>query len=282
MSVAEQLNDASKVKQAVRLFTYWVEDALFGLPIENVISVSQDMSGMRVLPGDGHIPGALGMIEFLNHVVPVVDFAESIGLKSGASVSAELIELLKAREQDHTNWLNALEKSLKEDIPFNLARNPHECAFGKWYDKFTTNDESLADLMEGFDAPHKRIHAMADHLMGLNGKGKKDEAFAILKREREITMARLLKRFSMAREHLDSVARPVLLYVTSDGQTPIIALKIDQIHDVIEYDIKQQLPVNSLSRFLRAETRQIVSAYLSDGDDGNNCIQISPVAMAEL
>ncbi|MGV6851211.1 MAG: CZB domain-containing protein [bacterium] len=280
MSAAEKLNSSTQQK-SVRLFTFWVEDALFGLPIENVLSVSQDMAGMRLIPGDNHIKGALGMIEFLNHVVPVVDFANNIELKSGTELANEMVELLKAREQDHVNWLDALEKSIREDIPFKLARNPHECAFGKWYDAFTTNDETLQEIMEGFDVPHKKIHAMADTLLSLSGRGKTEEALGMLKLEREITLARLIKRFGQAREHALGAVRPVLLYVTNDGNRPVMALRIDQIHDVMEYDLQKQLPVTRLERFINSDARRVVRAYLSE-TDGHNCVQIDPVVMAEF
>ena len=62
------------------------------------------------MPATGQ--GLLGMTEFQDHAIPVVDFANMLNMKSGTEVSQELTQLLIQKEKDHHDWLDALEKSL--------------------------------------------------------------------------------------------------------------------------------------------------------------------------
>jgi chemoreceptor zinc-binding protein len=44
--------------------------------------------------------------------------------------------MIDERKNDHIHWVNEFERSIKNDEQINLNTDPHECAFGKWYDNF--------------------------------------------------------------------------------------------------------------------------------------------------
>ena len=69
----------------------------------------------------------------------------------GTEVTQKLIQLFTEKEKDHHDWLNALEESIVDGVPFTKAKDPHQCAFGKWYDKFQT-------LAGRFILFHRRCH----------------------------------------------------------------------------------------------------------------------------
>jgi purine-binding chemotaxis protein CheW len=81
-----------------------------------------------------------------------------MGLTSAVEETESFCALMQQREQDHRNWLNELEASSR---PFTLATDPHQCAFGKWYDKFKAENAWVAALLKKFDVPHRQIHGMA-------------------------------------------------------------------------------------------------------------------------
>ena len=66
----------------------------------------------------------------------------------------DLVDLMKQREQDHRKWLEELESSVRQQREFKLATDPHKCAFGKWYDTFTTDNLTLGHALKKFDQPH--------------------------------------------------------------------------------------------------------------------------------
>ncbi|MDQ7072613.1 MAG: CZB domain-containing protein [Gammaproteobacteria bacterium] len=164
-----------------------------------------------------------------------MDFAHRLGIPSGTDSKSELITTLIDREKDHIEWMNALEVSIKTGGAFVKALNPDECAFGKWYNNYETRDETLQDILQHFDEPHRQIHALGEKLISLRDNGQVDEALECLTHERATTLRRLQALFERAREQIQGGLRQVLLFVTIDGKTPRYALIIDDINDVINY-----------------------------------------------
>ena len=218
------------------VMTFYIEDSLYAIPIENVVSLSKETDNIQELPVKA--PGLIGVSHYQNQVVPVVDVSQRIGVKSGIEAKRDLINSLTAREQDHIDWIDALEKSILTDEKFSKARDPHQCAFGKWYDSFDTRNEALKEIMTQFDLPHQKIHSLADKLLNMREKGEKEQALKELEFQRITTLRRLRSLFKHAREQLGEMMRPILLYVTCDGVTPAYALMIDEVHDALTYDYK--------------------------------------------
>ncbi len=231
--MAENRTNSGKFDQNRQIFTFFVEDMMFGLDIENVLMLGQDINEIQRLPVEER--GFCGVTKFQGTVVPVLDFAHRIGVPSGIDAKSELLTELTQREQDHVEWINSLEKSIKTGEAFTKATNPNECAFGKWYNKFETRDETLKELLLAFDEPHQTIHGLAETLIALRDNGKEDEALYELSHARASTLRRLRALFARARDQISSGMRQVLLFVTVDGKTPRYALIIDEINDVMNF-----------------------------------------------
>ncbi len=60
-------------------------------------------------------------------------------------------KLMRQREEDHRNWLNELEKSVKEKSEFRLARDPHKCAFGRWYYSYRSDSPWMTAVLRKFE-----------------------------------------------------------------------------------------------------------------------------------
>ncbi len=222
--------------KTITVMTFYIEDSLYGIPIEHVVSLSKETDHIQDLPIK--VPGLIGVIHYQDTVVPVVDIAKRIGVKSGTEAKQDLITTLSTREQDHIDWIDALEKSITTGEKFTKARDPHQCAFGKWYDKFETRNEALQEILQHFDEPHKQIHSLADKLLNLRDRGDTEEALKELEFQRITTLRRLRSLFAHARAQLTEMMRPILLYVTRDGINPAFALLIDEVHDALTYNIK--------------------------------------------
>lgn len=251
----------------LRAFTFWVSDTLYAIDISRVLTISQEMGNIQTLPAKAK--GLVGMVEFQGNAVPVLDFANMLGFDSGVENSNELIQLLYDKEKDHIDWIEALEDSLVNGTPFVKAKDPHKCAFGQWYDHFKTRDETLMEVLCEFDKPHKQIHALADKLLDMKKDNQLDHALKLLSYERNITLKRLLKRFEQARTHLKESTRQVLLYVTEDGITPTVALRIDDINDVIDFKPEQFKVMDRINSILTDEASELVVAYLKQAENAD-------------
>jgi chemotaxis signal transduction protein len=263
----------------LRAFTFWVSDTLYAFDISKVLTISQELEHIQSVPAQAK--GLVGMVEFLGCAVPVLDFANMLGFDSGIENSNKLIQLLSDREQDHIDWIAALEDSLLNDAPFTKAKDPHKCAFGQWYDHFKTRDETLMEVLSEFDKPHKQIHALADKLLDMKKDNQLDQALKLLQYERNITLKRLLKRFEQARAHLKESTRQVLLFITEDGTTPTVALRIDDINDVIDFKPEQFKTMERLNSLLSSEASELVIAYLKQAEQAD-CLLIEASNLAKI
>jgi len=225
--------NSGKMDQERQIFTFFVEDMMFGLDVEHVLMLGQDVNDIQRIPIEER--GFCGVTKFQGAIVPVLDFAHRLGIPSGMDSKTELLNTLTMREQDHVEWLNELEKSIKTGDAFTKATNPKECAFGKWYSKFETRDETLKELLSSFEDPHNAIHALGEELIALRDVDKQAEALEKLAHARATTLRRLRALFTRAKDQISGSMRQVLLFVTLDGKTPRYALMIDEINDVMNF-----------------------------------------------
>lgn len=278
MSQAAVSDLSHSMADALNAFTFWVGDSLFAINLENVLSVEQDSSSIQPDPFQGR--GSLGIVKHRGVPVRVFDFAEFMGISSCGEQKEELIKTLMAREQDHIDWLNALEHSIKTGEPFTKARNPHQCAFGQWYDQFETRDEELKDIMKQFDAPHKRIHALADRLLGLKDKGQFEQALQELSLERVTTLVQLRRLFDRAREQIRDSIKSVLLFVTTNGKEPRVALRLNEISDMVGFSPEQVTSTAALGVADDERLSNVMAGYLSTGSD-RDCLVVNVEGLLE-
>ncbi len=269
----------NQYSNGLRAFTFWISNTLYAIDIARVLTISQEMTNIQSLPSQAK--GLVGMVEFQGSAVPVLDFANLLGFDSGVEKNSKLIQLLSEREKDHIEWVSALEDSLLKDIPFTKAKDPHKCAFGQWYDHFKSRDETLMEVLAEFDKPHKQIHAMADKLLNMKKDGELDQALRLLRYERNVTLKRLMKRFEQARIHLKESSRQVLLYVTEDGTTPTVALRIDDINDVVDFKPEQFKTMNRINSILNDEASELIIGYLKQTDQAD-CLLIDAANLIKL
>ena len=256
--------------EALTVFTFWIGDELFAIDIANILSITQDLDSLLKTPVKSK--GLTGIINYLGNPVAVYNFAEMLSIPSTRELKNELVELLDAREKDHIDWIDALEKSLKDDVPFEQARDPHMCTFGKWYDKFKTRDEALSDIMAQFDKPHKKIHALADELLGLKEQGKLEQALEKLRVARMTTLNYLRKHFTHARDQIQESLHTVVINITNDGNKPVVALQIDEIHEVMNFTQTDLIGLERIGLDTIEGMEGYFRGYLGSDDNNSSCL----------
>ncbi len=227
------------------IFTFWNGDSLFAVEVGAILSTQQYTQDERPLPVKGR--GLKGAVMYRSHPTPLFDFSEVVNLPSPFEENEKLINMLYDREKDHVSWLNALENSIVNNVPFDQVTEPHKCDFGRWYDSFQTRDKELSSLLEKFKGPHNRLHQLGSELIALRDSGKKDEALAKLTYGREVTLSKMIRLFEDARAQITRGSRPVVMFVTKDGNTPLLGIVINQIDDVQEIEQSDILSLDEIS-----------------------------------
>ena len=256
--------------ETLTVFTFWIGDELFAIDIANILSITQDLDNLLKTPVKSK--GLTGIINYLGNPVAVYNFAEMLSIPSTRELKSDLVDLLNAKEKDHVEWIDALEKSLTDDVPFEKARDPHLCEFGKWYDKFETRDEALTEIMMRFDKPHKQIHALAVELLGLKEDGKLDLALEKLESVGKTTFKNLKKHFSHAREQVLESLHTVVINITNDGYKPVIALQIDEIHEVMNFTQTDLIGLDKIGLDEIEGLEGYFRGYLSGKDNKSSCL----------
>ena len=154
-------------------------------------------------------PEVRGVMNLRGNLIRTIDLRVKLGFPPLQKELQALVQLLRDREQDHRNWLAELEACVRERRPFGMARDPHKCKFGLWYDQFRTDDKLLQMTLPSMDQPHKAIHATADEALRLAEKGDSKAALELISARREHELAGLVRLFDESRRLLVEKHREV-------------------------------------------------------------------------
>lgn len=134
---------------------------------------SSHVSTIVQLPHLDKIPAApanvAGMFRYRDRVIQVLDLRITFGFKSMAEEYHEFEDMIEARKQDHIRWVNELERAVMAGEKFTLGKDPHQCAFGQWYDRFTSENSMINFHLRKIDEPHQKLHAAAHEIENCQG-----------------------------------------------------------------------------------------------------------------
>ncbi|MDD5250783.1 MAG: CZB domain-containing protein [Rhodocyclaceae bacterium] len=198
----------------------------FGVPLAQVRYVAP-------MPADFASRGAAVADHFVFEGNPLtyVSLWDRLGQDSCYAEYEEMRTMLPQRRQDHLDWMAALEDSLRSGASFAKARNPRECAFGKWFYAYRSQDRRLALLLGQFEQPHGVIHGLADKLLGLAEHGQRSEALRMFDEAHDTTLAKLMQLFDAAQRLIVELQRRIAV-VVADGDEAC-ALGADGIRDIV-------------------------------------------------
>jgi len=128
----------------------------------------------------------------------------------------------------------------------------------------------LADILEDFNEPHQRIHGLADTLLKLRDNGEKEKALADLEFERTRTLGKLISLFATARERLENITRPILLYI--DTSKKMVAVRLNAISDIVTYSKVDFTPQSDVDDNEQLNQLSFVSGYLENKDNEPPCV----------
>ncbi len=179
-------------------------------------------------------PNVSGFVDHRGSVLPIVDFRKALGAKTYREEVDEIRKFILAKEQDHVEWLEALRVSARTGAPFQKATDPTLCNFGQWYERTKSSPELLREvtgtsiilnqLFTQFDAPHRRIHALADKVLRLSADGQIDEAAALIEKAWNTDLASIKRLFKDFIHQFELFFQPVSVVVEADGSRFVLSV----------------------------------------------------------
>jgi len=177
---------------------------------------------------------ARGVMNFRGRVVPVVDLRKRLGMTPVSDETASFCALMDQRRQDHVNWLNELEASVRERREFKLATDPHLCAFGRWYDNYKPEDVWIGALLGRFAEPHRRIHSTAGEVLALQSLGSWEEALGLIGRTRTGVLSTMIALFANLHELIRESQQEIAVVLQVENRT--FAVSVDGAVAVEKFD----------------------------------------------
>jgi len=191
------------------------------------------------------LPGYVrGVIHLRGEVVPLIDLRRRMGMVSVTEEIEAFCDLMSAREEDHRHWLNELRASIRDRQPFRLATDPHQCAFGKWYDCYRPPDPWLAGLLKKFNAPHQSIHALANKVRDLQDQGRPEQAECLVNVTGAKILDAMVQLFEEVRAMIRSSRRETVAILTASNRS--IAVTVD-LAVAVERLVIEDLPAATLT-----------------------------------
>lgn len=197
---------------------------------------------MVLKPNINEVPGLpsqyLGVTNLRGRVIPVLSMRRFFGHDL---IADQMDDLLSKREQDHIRWLNELEACVRENREFKLTTDPHQCAFGKWYDAYRTENRVIGRLLAQFDTPHQAIHGVGKKVAELMKAHRQEEAAATIERTKVKELATMIRLFGALRDAFRHDMREIVLVAEVGGKT--IGGVVDAV-DSVEYldETSQEVP----------------------------------------
>lgn len=212
-------------------------DCLLGLPYFHIIQIV-DSPTYTVVPS---MPRSVrGVIDFMGEPIPLIDTRVRLSMKSRYDEVTDFVQTFLQRKQDHLNWIGKLKDAVENDKDITVEKNPHNCAFGKWYDTYRPNSLTLASYMKRFDMPHKAIHDLATRAELLIAEGKKAQAKTMIAAAEGNELKSLVALFDGFEEQMRQSYQEYAVVVAHGGRKFALAIdgvkyfeKLDEIvHDV--------------------------------------------------
>jgi purine-binding chemotaxis protein CheW len=202
---------------------------LVAVPALDVLEITSDPEP-RAMPG---VPFHVrGLMQLRGRTFPLVDLRTCLSLPSARETLGELLGLFKEREEDHRRWMATLAAAVAERQSFALTLDPHQCAFGRWYDHYRSDNLLVTAHLKRIAAPHGALHAQGEKALSLVAEGKQEQAMALVESMRQGPFRQTVALFEEAQRLVADETREVALVVRT-AQGPL-GLAVDAAEAVEE------------------------------------------------
>jgi len=206
-----------------------LKDRLFAVNSEHTSSIIQMPERVEAMPGAAK--KVRGIINLRGSIIPLLDLRVIFDMPSMEQEYIEFRDMLEARKQDHLNWVKELKRCVETGDEFKLATDPHKCAFGRWYDSFETEYQTLRHHLNKINEPHKRLHRAAEEVFSCNQKHElceREECLKVtLQRVEEEYVPKIVHLLDEAKELFRQQFHPMVV-ILNNGEE-LVGIIVDEV-----------------------------------------------------
>lgn len=224
----------------------------YGINCKNVASIMQ-------LPEYERLPKApenvIGIFRFRERVIPIISLRSLFGLPTAKEEAADFAKMLDKRKDDHINWVKELNRAVNTNEPFTLATDPHKCAFGRWYDQYEPESQTIKFHLKKIEEPHRMLHESALKAKGCSQNhdscGLDECVKSALTDAEHVYMPQIIELLDEAKDIFANHRHSLLIVIETD--TDAFALTVDEVlsvEDLVDVATEEQVEKLKGSRYI--------------------------------
>jgi chemotaxis signal transduction protein len=237
---ADQLTEELS-ESVTRYVVVEINHNLYGMSTDTTVELmSGSMTQVTRVP---HSPNYIsGVINHRGTIIPVIDMRSLFGFDPRETETEKMGKMFQELKDDHVQWLSALQDSIYTSAAFSKPTDPTKCNFGKWYQSIQDGSSSLSDmtesdpvlksLIERFDEPHRKIHALAEEVLKLKEAGDVESATEMVSAARANELAEMCDLFDQVLVAVSSKLE-MMLVITEIGSRKA-AIAVDGVSFVVD------------------------------------------------
>lgn len=202
-----------------------VAGLVYAIPCNHVLSLEQLT---KVTPMPASPAEVRGVVNFRGRIIELIDMRVIFNAKSIDADVKEFFKTMDSMKEAHLNWIHTLEDCILNNKEFTLTTDPHQCAFGKWYDNYKTNDSVLKFELAKFDKPHKAIHQIGINAVEIQKRGDTKEAINLINQTKDTDLLQMMELFGNIKDAYANSRREILV-VLGETEQNAISISVDEI-----------------------------------------------------
>lgn len=194
----------------------------------NVVSQMIIITDIKTMPKNP--PCLLGILNVRGVIYPIID----LRILFDVELLETEINSFYTMKQAHLDWVIALERSVKEDVPFTMARDPHQCKFGQWFYSYRATDENIISILNDIEEPHQKLHDQAGIVEKFLEDGNHEEAKAALNIAENICHKEIVPLLDQMIDAYRSMNRGMVILV--EHEDTHVGLSVDTVTSIEHFE----------------------------------------------
>ena len=229
MTMEMEQTNGDDQQQTCPWLIFLLDEVSYGINTAMVQSIMKRPEEIVALP---EAPSYIrGVVRIREEVVPVLDLRHLYGLPSAEEEYLEFKQMIDRRKEDHEHWIDALVHSAQTGEAFQLATDPRQCAFGKWYYAFTSDAQQINFMLKKVEAPHRKLHETALEMLRCSQEHEdcmREECLKVtLKKAKEELMPQILNLLDEVKEVFHHRYQEKMIVVENEKRK--IAVVVDDV-----------------------------------------------------
>lgn len=168
-----------------------------------------------------------GLVERRGEVYPLLDMRKTFHFPTIDEETERFKAMMEQRKKEHIEWIDELERCAETGKPFELATDPHKCAFGMWYDQFSKENSAAAVLIRGIEAPHAKLHETAHEVLSAVQNGDKETAAKLIRKARKEYVPKIIEAIDESEHAYKSTFKETVVVLKEGDQ--MLGLLVDKV-----------------------------------------------------